>query len=103
MTAYKLFRIKKCGDITSLFINKTRPLKVGEWMDAEPHLTNGYTFRPYWHCVGNMDKVKHLSTKNRKWFEVEIEDYETLLRSEHMGGLWYLAKRIKIIKEVENI
>lgn len=100
MKAYKLFRVKKSGEITSLFINKKNTLKIGEWLDAYPYPTKGYTFRPYWHCVESIDNVKHLSLKNRKWFEVEIEDYKILLRSEYMGGKWLLAKRIKIIGEI---
>ena len=41
MKAYKLFRVLKSGEITPLFINKTKRLPIGEWMPAEAHRTKG--------------------------------------------------------------
>lgn len=103
MRAYKLFRRLKNGEITSLFINKKRKLPLGEWLEAECHPTAGYTIRPSWHCTAN-PIAPHLSQKGRVWAEVEIEDYQELKRPESQGGLWYLAKRMRIVgihKELE--
>ena len=41
--------------------------------------------------------------KGRAWFEVEVEDgAERIDRPASQGGLWYLAKWIKVIKKVEE-
>ena len=101
MIAYKLFRIKKYGHITSLFINKGRVLKIGEWLESEEFPTQGYKFRPYWHCTSR-PTAPHLSMKGRKWFAVEIKDYIRLERPKSQGGLWLLAKKMKIIGEIND-
>ena len=62
MKAYKLVRVLKNGDITPLFINKTQRIKVGEWLEAESHRTQGYAFRPGWHCTSTPN-APHLSSK----------------------------------------
>jgi hypothetical protein len=98
MIAYKLFRVKKNGDLTSLFINKTKVLEVGVWMEAHGYPTPGYVYRPYWHCTSS-PHAPHLSLKGRAWYEVEMEDFTEFKRPECQGGIWYLAKQIKIIKK----
>jgi hypothetical protein len=98
MIAYKLFRQLKDGNITSLFINKTKRLPVGEWMIAEEHETKGFAYRPGWHCT-HEPVAPHLSEKGRVWLKVEIEDYTEIKRPESQGGMWYLANKIKISNE----
>jgi len=95
MIAYKLLRQKADGSITSLFINKTKELKFNEWLDSEPHRTKGYAFRPGWHCMSGIN-APHLSKKGRVWCEVEIKDFEIMNRPINQGGVWYLAKTMKI-------
>jgi len=97
MIAYKLCRKLKSGEITSLFINKTRRLPFNEWMNAENHPTGGFAVRPYWHCT-SQPVAPHLSEKNRVWVIVEIEDYIEHVRPESQGGKWYLANKIKLIE-----
>jgi len=46
MIAYKLFRKKASGDITSLFINKSHNLNLDVWYNAETHKTKGFALRP---------------------------------------------------------
>jgi len=36
----------------------------------------------------------------RVWCEVEIKDFEKVIRPESQGGLWYLSKNLKFIKEL---
>jgi len=96
MIAYKLFRIKKSGDITSLFINKTKTLPLNIWLTAECFPTLGYKVRPFWHCT-EKPKAPHLSIKNRIWLKVEIDEYSLFNRPEYQGGKWFLAKRMKIL------
>jgi len=98
MIAFKLFRILKSGEITSLFINKKRKLPYNEWLEAESFPTKGYKIRPFWHCTSN-PVAPHLSEKNRIWLKVEIKDYEIFERPESQGGIWYLAKQINILKK----
>ena len=98
MIAYKLFRVLKNGEITPLFINKTKRLPLKEWMEAEPHLTKDFKFRPYWHCTSK-PIAPHLSMKNRAWYEVEIKDFKEMNRPNNQGGLWYLSNNLRIIQK----
>ena len=94
--AWKLFSLKKNGELGPLFINKRQRIPIGEWMIAESHRTKGYSFRPGWHCC-QYPKAPHLSLKNRIWKEVLIEEYGTLERPEYQGGTWYLANRLYVL------
>lgn len=99
--AYKLFRELKSGEITSLFINKSRKLPFDEWMDADNFPTKGFAVREGWHCTAE-PKAPHLKMKlksgeRRVWKKVLIEDYSEFKRPESQGGMWYLAKRMKIL------
>jgi hypothetical protein len=96
MIAYKLVRQLKNGDISSLFINKTRRLPRNEWMEAESYETKGFAVRPFWHCTSEPN-APHLSMKNRTWVKIEMEDFTEFKRPESQGGTWYLAKNIKIL------
>ena len=99
MKAYKLFRVLKSGEITPLFINKKKRLPLNEWMDAECHPTKGFKVRPYWHCTSE-PVAPHLSENGRAWYEIEMEDFEEFQRPANQGGMWYLANKIRIIKEI---
>jgi hypothetical protein len=99
MIAYKLFRVKKSGEITPLFINKKKTLGLNEWLNAECHPTKGFKVRPFWHCTSKPE-APHLSTKNRQWFKIEMDEFTEFNRPNSQGGLWYLANKIKIIGEV---
>ena len=98
MIGYKLFRVRKNGTLGSLFINRKAVLKLNEWLDYEEHLTKNFKFRPGWH-ICKSPNAPHLSMKNRKWYKVEFEDFETLKRPLHQGDDWYIAKRIKILEK----
>ena len=97
MKAYKLFRVRKNGSIGSLFINKKMVIPLGVWLPAQSFPTKGYALRPFWHCTAQPE-APHLSINERKWFEVEIQDYQQLDRPESQGGVWYLAKKIKVVQ-----
>ena len=99
MIAYKLCRELKNGDITSLFINKKVRLEFGEWLEAECFPTKGFKVRPFWHCTSH-PIAPHLSEKNRVWMKIEMEDFEEFERPANQGGLWFLAKRIKLIEKI---
>ena len=100
MIVYKLFRVLKSGEITPLFINKTKRLKLNKLLKAESHPTAGYAYRPFWHCTSK-PFAPHLSEKNRVWMEVEIKDFTEFMKPEHQGGKWYLAKSIKILGPIK--
>lgn len=97
MIAYKLCRRLKNGNIRSLFINKKIDLPFNIWLNAECHPTKGFKERPFWHCTSKPE-APHLSEKNRVWVKIEMENFEEFQRPESQGGLWYLAKRIKLIE-----
>ena len=99
MKAYKLFRKRKNGTLGPLFINKKLVVIPKQWMLAKPHRTKGFKFRPGWHCCSS-PSAPHLSMKGRVWCEVEIKDFEKIVRPLNQGGLWYLAKNLKLIREL---
>ena len=97
MIAYKLCRQLKNGEISPLFINKKKRLPFNEWLNAEPHPTKGFAFRPFWHCT-SLPIAPHLSMKGRVWVKVEIDDFIEYNRPALQGGKWFLAKRIKLLE-----
>ena len=101
--AYKLFRELKSGQITSLFINKTRKLQYNKWLEYENYPTSGFAERPGWHCTEKPCaphlKMELKSGEKRVWKTVMIQDFTEFKRPENQGGLWFLAKRIKIIPD----
>lgn len=100
MIAYKLFNVRKDGTIGPLFINKKQRVPLGHWLDAEEHKTKGFAFRPGWHCT-HKPEAQHLKlTENRAWFKVEIDDFVPFERPSNQGGLWYLAKKIKVLEKI---
>ena len=105
MKAYKLFKVRKNGTIGSLFINAEACYPIGEWMEAQKNLKKkGFAYRPGWHCL-RKPEAPHLKNELsngqvRKFFEVEIEDFKEFERPENQGGKWFLAQRIKIIKQI---
>lgn len=77
--AYKQFRTlpSQPGSLFPLFINKSTPVTLGEWLEAQNHPTPGYAPRPGWHA-GALPAAPHLRSKddriqpNRVWAEVEL-------------------------------
>ena len=94
--AWKLFSLKKNGELGPLFINRKQRIPIGEWVNAESHRTKGYSFRPGWHCCKH-PSAPHLSMKGRAWKQVIINEYSTIERPEYQGGTWYLANRMYIL------
>jgi hypothetical protein len=101
MMAYKLCRLTKNKKITSLFINNKNSLPFNIWLKAESHPTKGYKLRPFWHCTSK-PYAPHLSEKERVWVKVEIKNYEKFERPESQGGLWFLAKNIKLLEIINT-
>lgn len=97
MRAYKLMRLRKDGTLGPLFINATMRVPMNEWLDAEDHPTKGYKHRPGWHVLP-LPIAPHLTTKGRVWVRVEILDYVQMTRATHQGGVWYLAKKMRIVE-----
>lgn len=100
MKAFKLMRLRKNGTLGSLFINCKKVYPIGEWMDAECIPTRGFAVREGWHCTFEKN-APHLSTRNRVWVEVEVDDFTTYERPESQGGAWILAQKMKIIRICE--
>jgi hypothetical protein len=99
MIVYKLIRKRKDGSFGPLFINRKQVLPIGKWLVAENHPTKGYANRPGWHCC-NKPEAPHLSMNGRRWLKVEIKDYYEFKRPKTQGGVWFIAKQMKIIEEV---
>jgi hypothetical protein len=99
MIGYKLLRELKNGEVSSLFINKKSRLPFNQWIISENHPTKGFKERPYFHCTLK-PFAPHLSMKDRVWVRVEIKNYKKFQRPENQGGIWILAKNIKLIEKL---
>jgi hypothetical protein len=99
MIAYKLFRKRKDGTYGPLFINRKQRIELGVNYDAESHPTNGYAYRPGWHCCSK-PHAPHLSYKERVWCKVDIEGYTEHKRPENQGGLWYTANKLRVLEQL---
>ena len=82
-----------------MFINRRQVVTIGEWLQAEEHLTVGYAFRPGWHCCIK-PSAPHLSGNGRVWMKVEVDDWKIFDRPSHQGGQWVLAQKMKVLEEV---
>lgn len=104
--AYKLFRRLNSGvnegQITSLFINRIEPLPLNFWLESYCYPTKGFAVREGWHCTAEPHaphlKMNLANGEERVWKKVLMEDYEEIQRPENQGGLWYIAKKIKILE-----
>jgi hypothetical protein len=101
MTAYKLLKKRKDGTLGPLFINCSQRIPIGEMLQAEAHRRKGYKFRPGWHCMCKPE-APHLTNKGRVWCEVEILEFEEEHRPESQGGLWYLAQKMRVTRELQK-
>jgi len=98
MLAYKLFTLRKDGTIGPLFINRRQRIPLDTWIEAgTEHPHKGFTYRPGWHVLFRK-YAPHLSVKGRVWGQVEV--YGTTLheRPEAQGGLWGLARRMRVLR-----
>ncbi len=100
-TGFKLLRVRRDGSLGPLFINTKQRIPIGVWLPAESHPTPGYAYRPGWHCFLR-PVAPHLSMRGRRWYQVEIENYELRHRPEHQGGTWVLAQKLKVIGPVDE-
>ncbi len=101
MLAYKLVRKRRDGTLSPLFIGRSKVLPIGTWLEAEPIPTKGYSYRPGWHCCIE-PLAPHLSKTGRVWVLVMIEDFEVFDRPVTQGGRWFVAKKLKILRELER-
>lgn len=102
MQAFKLLRVRRDGSLGSLFINRKAKLETNKWLMAESHPTKGYEYRPWWHATSR-PIAPHLKISNgRAWFRVEIKGVREFKRPKAQGGLWYLARHIKIIRRINE-
>jgi len=97
MKSYKLVKQRKDGSLGSLFVDASRKLPIGEWMEAINHRPRKLKERKGWHCLTS-PHAPHLGTRGRVWVEVECEDFTIMQRPEIQGGVWLLANRMRIIK-----
>lgn len=99
--AYKLMRLKKDGNLGSLFINRKANIPSGIWLEAENLKTEGFAERKGWHCTFE-PIAPHLKTElsngeKRIWVKVQLEDYTIYNRPFNQGGQWVLANKMKVI------
>lgn len=102
MIAYKLVRLKKDGNIGSLFINRQFNIIMDEWLVSENIPTKGFANRQGWHCTLTKNaphlKMNLSNGEVRVWAKVEVEEYELYNRPESQGGTWVLANKIKFLE-----
>ncbi len=99
MQAYKLFRKRKNGTLGPLFVNRKQVIVPNVWLLALAIRTKRFAFRPGWHCCSKPD-APHLKMDGRVWCLVEINQWPTIQRPASQGGVWYIAQRLKLLKEL---
>lgn len=101
MKAYKLMKLRKNGTLGSLFINRRRVIPLNTWLRAESHPTTGFHVCPGWHVM-EKPLAPHLSMKGRVWREVEIKAYKAMPKPKAQGGMWWIAKWMKVKERKED-
>lgn len=96
-SAYKLVRLRRDGTLGPLFIGRDIVIPIGRWMRARAIRTDGFAFRPGWHCCAE-PLAPHLSKVGRVWCEVSIRQFKRHQRPAAQGGLWFTAKQMKIVR-----
>lgn len=97
-TGFKLMRKRKDGSLGPLFINRKQKIPIGKWMPAEDHKTNGFAHRPGWHIL-DKPLAPHLKkTNDRVWVQVQYRQALQFERPINQGGIWFLAKQMKVVK-----
>ena len=100
---YKLFHVRKNLTIGPLFINRSQVIPLDKCLRAESHKTKGFKFRPGWHICSE-PKAPHIKLnckcQKRAWYKVEFSDFETIVRPECQGGIWYIANNMKVIEKI---
>ncbi len=100
-TGYKLFRMRRDGTLGPLFIDKGLVVPLNRWLTAKCHPTPGYAVRPGWH-VAQSPSAPHLKMDGRLWFKVEVRDYYEFKRPAHQGGVWLIAKKMRVLHLVNE-
>ena len=62
MKGYKLFEMNANGELFPLFIDKNKPVPVGEWIHAEYHPTKGFAARGGWHIGADVPDAPWLKS-----------------------------------------
>ncbi len=100
-TGWKLFRLRKDGTLGSLFISRGAVIPSGKWLKAAFHPTKGFKARVGWHACA-APYAPHLSEKGRVWAFVELRGCKKDIRPISQGGLWYVAKWMKVKKVIDR-
>lgn len=100
MIAYKLMKQRKDGTLGPLFINSSQRVPLNRWLKAEAHKKKGFAFRPGWHAFPKPGAHTRLDTERegRVWCRVEIQGVKQFSASGTEGGVWYLAKRMRVLE-----
>ena len=98
MICYKLMNLRRNGTLGPLFINRRQVLRIGETHTAELHPTSGYKERKGWHCMAKKSAPHLLTGSPRVWVQVLITDYTVLDRHKGLGGKWYIANKMTLLK-----
>jgi hypothetical protein len=100
---WKLFRLRKDGTIGPLFINRKLVVTTGVWHEAENHPTPGFAVHPGWHATP-VPHAPHLKMQlangeRRVWIRVALQGVVEYPKPEVQGGVWLLAKRLKVVTD----
>ena len=101
MVAYKLLRLRKDGTLGPLFVGRDLVIPISRTIQAQDDLPHpGLAHRPGFHCCANMFaphiKLELKNGEKRVWCLVTIDNYEKLNRPESQGGLWYIARTMRV-------
>jgi len=104
MVAYKLMRLKKDGNLGSLFIERKADIPKHEWLTAEFNPNKNFAPRKGWHCTFTPNaphlKEELANGEKRVWVKVEVQDWEKYDRPESQGGAWILANKMMVLEVI---
>lgn len=93
---YKLFDVRSDGSLQSLYVDRTRTLPEGRWLEAKDIKVQDRAYRPGWHACSE-PKAPHLRKAGRVWKEVWLKGAKEHTRPDSQGGLWYTARKMLIV------
>jgi len=103
VTAYKLMRRDRQGQLHPLFIDRASVIPEGEWLECGTHPRKGYAVRTGWHAC-QTPHAPHLMRRDgsmmpgRVWVKVWLRNATLYDRPESQGGAWYLATHMRVVE-----
>ncbi|MCG5526868.1 hypothetical protein LRF89_06695 [Halorhodospira sp. 9621] len=97
---YKLMR--RMGDgYAPLYFCRSHRYQLGDWQEAvDGGRKRGYAHRPFFHICQAPDAPHIRLRAPRVWLLCEFQPHQVFPRPSSQGGDWFLAKWMRLLREV---